>query len=316
MAVISPGDAVLALVRSASNRIVIAAPYIKSATIRRLLRTIPETVSELVCIARWQPEDIVSGVCDLDIMDDVTQIQGGRFLVHPHLHAKYYSNGKETLVGSANLTARGLGWHAPANVEILVTLPAEFPGLADWESRLLDSAVEATKQLREHIRLQAEQIKQAGLVYHFPEVEDNAGEDNQVSLWVPQCPVPERLWEVYRGRGADTMVSSAFKAAQDDLGALSAPQGLSEELFRAYVTGILRHMPLLTEIDKLAATGLTDRKAQEFLSDQLSGHTGGTSEYGQIWHIVKQWLVYFFPESYRLETGQEVLVRGREIPRR
>ena len=149
-----------------------------------------------------------------------------------------------------------------------------------------------------------------------PEVEDETGEDEQVALWIPQCPVPERLWEVYRGRGADTMVSSAFKAAQDDLAALSPPKGLTEELFTAYVAGILRQMPLLIEIDKLASTGLTDTKAHDFLSDQLRCQTGGTKEYGRIWRIVKLWLIRFFPESYRLETDQEVLVKGREIPRR
>lgn len=315
MAVVLPGDAVRELCRNATRRIVIAAPYIKSATIRRLLKTIPDTVSELACITRWLPEDIVSGVCDLEIFDDVTQIQGGRLLVHPHLHAKYYSNGQETLVGSANLTSRGLGWHTPANVEILVALPSEFPGLADWESTLLDSAVEATEQLRRQIRLQVEQIKQAG-PEQFPEVEDETGEDEQVALWVPRCPVPERLWEVYRGRGANTMVSSAFKAAKDDLAALSPPQGLTEDLFTSYVAGILRQMPLLTEIDKLASTGLTDLKGQEFLSDRLSGGPGGMEDSGQIWRVVKQWLVHFFPQSYRLETGQEVLVKGREIRRR
>ena len=316
MAVVFPGGAVLELMQDATSRVVIVAPYIKSATIRRLLKTIPDTVSECACITRWLPEDIASGVCDLEILDDVTQAKGGRLWVHPHLHAKFYSNGRKTLVGSANLTSRGLGWHTPSNVELLVALPADFPGLADWESALLDSAVEATEQLREQIRVQAEQLKQTRPVHHPPEVENETGEEDEATLWVPQCPAPERLWEVYRGRGADTMVSSAFKVTQDDLAALSPPQGLTEDLFTAYVAGILRQMPLLTEIDKLASTGLTDTKAQEFLYDRLSGGTGGTSDYGQMWRIVKLWLVHYFPESYRLETGQEVLVKGREIPRR
>ena len=167
MAVVSPGDAVLELMRNATSRAIIAAPYIKSATIRRLIKEIPDTVSELVCVTRWLPEDIASGVCDLEIFDDVTRMQGGRLLIHPHLHAKYYSNGQETLVGSANLTARGLGWHTPANVEIVVALPAEFPGLADWESALLDSAIEATGQLRNKIHAQAEQIKKPGQYIAF-----------------------------------------------------------------------------------------------------------------------------------------------------
>ena len=285
-------------------------------TIRRLLKTIPDTVSEFACITRWLPEDIVSGVCDLEIFDDVTLAKGGRLLVHPHLHAKYYSNGQRTLVGSANVTSRGLGWHIPSNVELLVELPAEFPGLADWESTILDSAVEATEQLREQIRGQVELLKQTRLVHHPPEVEDKSGEEENSALWVPQCPVPERLWEVYRGSGADTMVSSAFKVAQDDLTALSLPQGLSEDLFTAYVAGILRQMPLINEIDKLASTGLTDTKAQEFLSDRLSGGTGDMNDYDQIWRIAKLWLVHYFPESYRLDISQEVLVKGREISRR
>lgn len=316
MTVLFPGNAVLELIQNATRRVVIAAPYIKSATIRRLLKVTPDTVSECTCITRWLPEDIASGVCDLEIFDDITQIAGGRLFVHPHLHAKYYSNGHKTLVGSANLTSRGLGWHTPSNVELLVALPAGFPGLADWESALLDSAVEATAQLREQIRMQAEQLKQTRPMYCPPEVEAETGEEEAGMLWVPRCPTPERLWEVYRGRGVGTMVRSAFEAAQDDILALSPPRGLTENLFTAYVAGILRQMPLLVEIDQLASTGLTDTKAQELLFDRLRGDTEGPREYSQIWHIIKLWLVHFFPESYRLETGQEVLVKGREIPRR
>lgn len=316
MTAVFPGDAVLELVQNATNRVIIVAPYIKTATFRRLLKIIPSTVSECVCVTRWLPEDIVSGVCDLEIFDDITQVKGGRLLVHPHLHAKYYSNGRKTLVGSANLTLRGLGWHTPSNVELLVALPAEFPGLADWESMLLDSAVEATEKLHQQISMQAEQLGKTWTMHRLPEVEYGAGEGQEAALWVPQCPSPERLWDVYCGRGVDTMVSSAFKAAQDDLAALSPPQGLAEDLFTAYVAGILWQMPLLTEIDQLASTGLTDIKAQEILSNRLSGDTGDMNDYSQIWCIVKLWMVHFFPESYRLETSQEVLVKGREIPRR
>ena len=161
------------------------------------------------------------------------------------------------------------------------------------------------------------------------------------------------------------MVSSAFEAAQEDLVALSPPQGLTEALFTAslyrtklcdktsrirriplkindlarvlrsshkslisndlesfvvysvtaYVTGILKQMPLLTEIDKLASTGLTDTKAHEFLADRL-GSTGQEHDYVQVWRVVKLWLMHYFPDSYRIEIGQEVLVKGRELPQR
>ena len=58
MAVVLPGDGILELVRAANDRVVIAAPYIKSPTLRRLLDAIPETVSECICVTRWLPEDL------------------------------------------------------------------------------------------------------------------------------------------------------------------------------------------------------------------------------------------------------------------
>lgn len=314
MTVVVPGDGLVELTRNATRRIIIVAPYIKSPTLRRLLDAIPDTVSECICVTRWLPEDVASGVCDLEILDDLTQTHGGRLLIHPHLHAKYYSNGLQSLVGSANLTARGLGRHTPSNVELLVALPADFAGLMEWERSLLSSAVEATNQLRDQIRRQAESLQQAEAWQHVPEVEQESVGKEESILWVPRCPVPERLWDVYRGHGADTMVSSAFEAARTDLVALSPPQGLTQDLFTVYVAAILKQMPLLAEIDKLASNGLTDTKARKLLADHL-GDRGQKNSYHQGWHTVKQWLVHFFPDSYRLETGQEVLVKGRKLPR-
>lgn len=315
MAVVPPGDGIVELIRAANKRVIIAAPYIKSVTLRRLLDVIPEMVSECICVTRWLPEDIASGVCDIEIFDDVAGTRGGRLLVHPHLHAKFYSNGRDCLVGSANLTGRGLGWHTPSNVELLVALPADYEGLVAWENMLLDSSVQATEDLRDRIRRQADYLKEDETPRSLPEVEAGVATEAKQTLWVPQCPTPDRLWQVYRGGGADTMVSSAFEAAQADLAALSPPQGLTRDLFTAYVAGILKQMPLLVEIDKLAAAGLTDTKAYEFLAASLGG-TQAEEHYAQVWRVVKLWLVHFFAHSYRLETGQEVLVKGRELPRR
>jgi hypothetical protein len=315
MSVVVPGEAVLELVRGATSRVFIAAPYIKLPSIRRLTTEISATVRECICVTRWLPEDIAAGACDLEIFDELACVPGGRLLIHPHLHAKYYSDGARALVGSANLTARGLGWHTPSNVELLVALPREFPGLSDWEAMLLRSAVPATEQLRDQIRAQADELRQTHPVQNIPDVGNEAEEEPDTRLWVPLCPTPERLWGVYRGHGADTMVSSAFEAARADLAALAPPQGLTVNLFTAYIAGILRQMPILVEIDKLAATGLTDGRAHDFLADCFK-ETPEQINPDQTWRVIKRWLVYFLPEVYRLETSQEVLVKGRELPRR
>src|SRR3546814_11777743 len=133
MAVVLPGVGILELIRAANDRVVIAAPYIKSPTLRRLLDAVPEPVSECACVTRWLPEDIASGVCDLEILDDIAGARGGRLLVHPHLHAKYYSIVRDFLVVSANPTARNLGRPPPSYVELLIALPVALGGLAQWD---------------------------------------------------------------------------------------------------------------------------------------------------------------------------------------
>ena len=313
MSVVPPSDAVIDIMRSASGGVVIAAPYIKSYTLRSLLAALPDTAEELTCITRWLPEDIATGVCDIEILEDITVRRVGRLLVHPHLHAKYYRAGNRCLVGSANITGRGLGWKTPANLELLVELPLNFPGLHEWESTLLASAVPATEELRDQIMREAEHLKADGTTAHVPEVDRGTEEETAASQWIPSCPVPERLWNVYKGGGADTMVSSAREAAQYDLAALAPPRGLSEKLFEAYIAAILKQRPLMAEIDRLASTGLTDSQACAFLAERLDSDASHPTD--QAWRVLKAWIFHFLANIYRLETGQEVLVKGKKLPR-
>ena len=45
--------------------------------------------------------------------------RGGSFKLHARLHAKYYRFDDRVLVGSANMTASGLGYRHRGNLEIL-----------------------------------------------------------------------------------------------------------------------------------------------------------------------------------------------------
>jgi hypothetical protein len=84
----------------------------------------------------------------------------------------------------------------------------------------LASTIQATEQLREQIRLRADELNRSQPLHPAPEVGAEVETEEEAALWVPQCPAPERLWQVYRGRGGDTMVSSAFEAAHEDLAAI------------------------------------------------------------------------------------------------
>ena len=309
--IVEPDKAIVDLLRSATDEIIIAAPYIKAKTLQQLVSFIPDNISKLTCITRWLPEDIASGVCDLEIFDIVGGRLEGTLRLYPHLHAKYFRTSTQALIGSANITARALGWFSPSNLELLVQLPIDILGLSEWEKRLLDSSLPATTELRDQIAKEAQILKAEGVITRVPEVESISQESNSLILWFPECPTPERLWEVYKGGGFDTMVRSAREGAERDLIALAPPKGFSKELFEAYVTGILKQMPIIRSIDKLSSHGLSDSQAIAFLSETLDSDINYTND--KAWLVLKRWLTHFFPTEYRLETSQEVLIKGKKI---
>ncbi len=311
MGTMLPGDALLDIVRSVRDNLVIVAPYIKTATLRSVIEEISSDSTPLTCVTRWLPQDIAAGVCDLEILDIITEFPRGKLLVHPHLHAKYYRGDRRCLVGSANLTSRGLGWTTPANVELLVELPADFNSLREWETALLEAAIPATQELKKNIRREADRLIADGALSRPPEVDQSTDTEALTSQWVPRCPVPDRLWDVCCKRELETMITTTRQTAQEDLAALAVPIGLTKSLFEAYIIGILKQMPLIVEIDDLASHGLSDSQARRFLEDRL----GDAMPYpvDETWRILKTWLTYFLSQTYRLEVRQEVLVKGQSI---
>lgn len=310
MSIVVPGDKALDIIRNAAESVLFVAPYIKSNAMNQFLSTIPEGVGSIKCITRWLPEDIASGVCDLDIWEKITN-RGGELFVHPHLHAKYYRADDRCLVGSANLTKRGLGWASPSNIELLVELSTDFEGLREWEATIAHAAVPVNAELYNQVAEQAEKLKEEAKVYQLPEIELDEEDAPASQFWTPHCSAPERLWDVYRGMSADTMVTSAYEAAKNDLAALSPPPDLSQPLFNKYVAGILRQMPLITEIDQLAQRGITDAQARDFLIENIGDKMDYPPE--DTWRVLKDWLGHFFPETYLREAGQEVFTKGRTI---
>ena len=106
-----PWNALERLARGA-DRLLIVAPYITLDTLRRVLALTSEQAL-LTCVTRWQRADVTAGVSDVACRTLVAK-KGGRFLLNQRLHAKYYRLGDSVLVGSANLTAAGMGYSSLA----------------------------------------------------------------------------------------------------------------------------------------------------------------------------------------------------------
>jgi hypothetical protein len=130
--------------------------------------------------------------------------------------------------------------------------------------------------------------------------------------WLPHCPTPDRLYNVYANTDSWRLVASARSAAERDVASLQIPTGLPRHTFERFVAAMLRQMPLIAKIDQLAISGISPQQAEELIRSDV-GDEKLPYEIPEVWQTPKAWLTYFFPTEYRIRTGSDVLVRGRVI---
>jgi len=304
------GDQLLELVSSAKERVVLVAPFIKVDALQRVLDAIPISAGlHIDCVTRWRPEDIVDGVCDLEIFEVITDRENAQLWRHPNLHAKFFRADQSCLLGSSNLTGRALGWRLPTNLELLVQLDMNLHELQAWETSLMSSCVSVTVELRDQIAHQA-----ADLAAQRPKKTsiDVEHDDDPTFRWIPLCPSPERLFKVYTGELDEAkMVRSAFEFAQRDLRTLGPPKGYSEEQFLEYVADRLQKLEVVQKVVSASSSGVSDTQAADLIAEYIDASSMISPT--DAWRILKRWMMHFFPEQYRIEVGQEILVRGRTL---
>jgi hypothetical protein len=300
------GERLEALLARASQSVFIAAPFIKRDPFSRLLQSIPTSVRDLVCVTRWSPEEVASGVSDLEVFDLVRDRPGASLWLHPLLHAKAYRADNAWLVGSANLTRRALGWASPSNVELLINA-SQDPEVSALEAMLRAQSIPATESIRDAIKADADALPDSS------RGRDSAlGSDETQPMWLPTCPNPSGLWNIYAGHEVWRLVPSAEEGGRKDLQFLNLPAGLSRPLFVKFVGAILTTLPVVQEINSLMGSGLSDERAVEFIASLAGSHRYAFAP-REMWEILKAWLEHFLAGTYRRRASTELFTRGREF---
>ena len=60
-----------------------------------------------------------------------------------------------------------------------------------------------------------------------------------------------------------------------------------------------------------SGTGLSDAQAIGMIADYIEPSLA--IDAGDAWKTLKSWMMHFFPQDFRIEIQQEVLVKGRRI---
>ena len=216
-----PWSALKGLARGA-DRVLIVAPYIKVDTLRRLLPLISE-YAQLTCVTRWQRADVTAGVSDVACRTLVAE-RGGRFLLNQRLHAKYYRLGGTVLVGSANLTAAGMGYGSLPNVEILCE-----PGLGFDPAAFERELLEGTREVSDV------EFERWNALERIQVVATAVAQSEEPNEWRPMTREPAHVWLAYRGDAAGVISGDERLRAARDLAALNLPPDLDRSSFDAIV---------------------------------------------------------------------------------
>lgn len=237
-----------------------AAPYIKGDALRFVLDSLPQD-AHIECVTRWTPLDIQMGASDVVCRDIITD-QGGSFRLHNSLHAKYFRFNGYALVGSANLTAAGLGYAGKGNTEILCEPAPSFDRdafereLKENSREVSDDEYETWSQIPVRL-LQADKV-QIGMNTH--------AQSSGLGDWIPQTRNPEYLWQFYTNHAYEIVMKDQRPLAQADIHTMQVPSGLKYESFIAWIRTALAAAPFVDTVRQTAK--LDDQDAWDMIVDQ------------------------------------------------
>jgi hypothetical protein len=302
------GGRLLDLTSVAESSVVLVAPFIKAEPLKRVLDTVSPGVP-VHCFTRWRPEELVSGISDIDIWP-LLRDRGASLRLRYDLHAKVFCNEAYCLVGSANLTATALGWTQPSNLEMLVSVPKTDELISEFFRKLSQESEEVNDALYFAMKEVIAAYPVVRPVRHIPAAADS---DSEIAAWRPRCRAPDNrnLYRTYQKR-SDMVSTTTYEDAAWDLMILGVPDGIpSEDLFLRHVSTIFRLSPIVALVREEATTGILPEAGQLLITQ---GNRFGNGLDGEVtgyeWITMRRWLTTLLPDEFRerqTEYGPEIL---------
>lgn len=292
------GDLLLQHVGQADDHVILCAPFVKAGVLRRVLLATPAKVRVSV-VTRWIAADVAAGVSDLEALDVVAARSGASLALIDALHAKLYVSDGRVLTGSANLTAKALGWCRDPNVEVLTSAAFDSPSV-NAVLELAAIARPATKAERDRVAREALRLGAP----RSPEAAED--EDELASVWFPRLGDPRRLFPIYARRGLDRMMASTLEAAEHDLAALGVPVGLAEDQFWPAAARAFARMPAVHRLLERVEADLTDEEAESIIAS-VALSNGMAAD--QQWLVVREWIAHLLAD--RIEVAPQSFVTRR-----
>jgi len=218
------------------------APFITRAGLQPLLDSIDD-LSELEVITRWKEDDISSGASDPEIYPLLKELDIPLY-IHQNIHLKLMVfDESQGFHASGNITANGLGFSRPGNVEIgceVLLTPNDWVQISILENSCIpvtDYMYQRAMEYKE--RTKPERAVNEPLNFEQPE--------SKPFSWrsLPCTSSPEELWRIYSEGLANDDPLELAAAVGSDIANYDIPRGLAKDDFLSLLGDRFRNHPFI-----------------------------------------------------------------------
>ena len=280
------------IIENASSEILLVSPFINLDLLENLLKSVNGDLS-VTLVTRFQVLDLLGGFNDLGVYDFFMKQKNMNLRLLHSLHAKYYRGDSNVILGSGNLTNSGLSRFGNGNAEVMLKMDSSTRGIHEFEENLIQQSMVPTEQQIDELRV------------HLSELQKTTKEDrilikiardnlqSKTPTWVPQCEMPNSLYEVYGNRVSEIDIE-IVNQARSDLSYLALPVGLKQDSFNSNVRIALQQTKVISLM--LADLRLNHRidvsTCRAIVAKAFNGDS--PADIDEIWKRYRQWLIVFF----------------------
>ena len=287
-------------------------PFITAEALKRLLSA-GRTGPDLRVVARWRASDVRSGVCDLAVYP-VLADRGLPLYINPDIHLKLYVFDSDTaFTGSANLTARGLGYSGAGNLEAGTYVDLDR---SDWTRiyGLIAGSRQVDDDIYRKFREYAASVPPTPTP--IPPV-DLLGRPKTFTISsLPAVESPQRLAHLYLSREPGAVSRDEMRRAAHDLAVFGIPDGLSRQDFDVGLGLAFKNAPFVRAfVDWLRSAGsLRFGAVADWLHQQCEDvPLPYRWEVKANTRILYDWLQHFYPEIHWDRPRYSQVIYWQEI---
>lgn len=228
-------------IQNGDPTIFLIVPFIKVDALRRL-QLLERKNNHVKVIARWRPDDLISGATDVEVFTYLKEV-GCSLYVNNDIHMKLYVFESNVAFNtSANLTLRGLGYIQPSNIEV-----GNLVNLTPFDWSMIHKILLSSRQVDDAVYERAR-----AFIEGYPETTQNRAEPDFFEKpkrftigSLPAVTTPAMLAEFYFASSLECYTPEDVRRATHDLAAFGVPFGLTRVQFEKYLGDAFRKSPFV-----------------------------------------------------------------------